>query len=264
MQYGFIGLGNMASAIIKGMLHTQSFAPVAIYGHTPRPGNVADFLKDTGIGFYPALEELVAAVDVIVLAVKPQVLPSVLPGIAPLPLDGKLVISIAAGKPLAFFEEALGKNTAIARVMPNINAKVGASTSAFTVNSQVTEPQKAAIQSVFAAIGSVMEIPEHLFPVFSAVAGAAPAFCYMYIDALARAGVRGGMPRKLALEAAASTVLGSAKMVLESGEHPFSLIDQVTSPGGTTIEGICALQRLGFESAVHQAVEAVINKDKLL
>ena len=264
MQYGFIGLGNMASAIIKGMLQAQRFDPADIYGHTPRPGNAEALLNSTGIGFCSTQEELAAAVDVIVLAVKPQVLPSVLPGIAALPLDGKLVISIAAGKPLAFFEEALGHNTAIARVMPNINAKAGASTSAFTANSRVTEPQSAAIPSMFAAVGSIMEIPEHLFPIFSAVAGAAPAFCYMYIDALARAGVRGGMPRKLALEAAASTVLGSAKMVLESGEHPFALIDQVTSPGGTTIEGICALQRLGFESAVHQAVEAVVTKDKLL
>ena len=264
MRYGFIGLGNMASAIIRGMIASELCAPGDIYGYEIRPEAARLLCKATSIPLCDTLEQTVAAADVLILAVKPQVLGSVLHDLKAFALQDKLIISIAAGKDLAFLGEGLGAQASIVRVMPNINAKVGASTSAFTANAQVTEEQKRTVEALFAAIGTVMELPETLFPVFSAIAGAAPAFCYMYIDALARAGVKGGMQRAQALEAAASTVLGSARMILESSEHPFTLIDQVTSPGGTTIEGICTLQRLGFESAVHQAIEAVVQKDKSL
>ena len=264
MRYGFIGLGNMASAIIKGMIQGGVCAPEDIYGYDVHQETLRRVHEDTTIRPCANLEQLATSAQVIVLAVKPQVLSRVLAELNGLTLREKLFISIAAGKNLAFLREGLGADAAIVRVMPNINAKVLSSTSAYTTEGGVSAGQKQVVESLFSSIGTVMELPEPLFPVFSALAGAAPAFCYMYIDALARAGVHGGMSRKQALEAAASTVLGSAKMVLESGEHPFALIDQVTSPGGTTIEGICALQRLGFESAVHQAVEAVVEKDKRL
>ena len=113
-------------------------------------------------------------------------------------------------------------------------------------------------------MGSAVELPEEQFSIFSAIAGASPAFSYMYIDALARAAVRGGLPKDKALEIAASSVYGSAKMILESREHPFALIDQVSSPGGITIEGVCTLQENGFESAVHKAVAASAMKDRNL
>lgn len=263
MRYGFIGLGNMASAIIRGMLRGGLCAPNDIYGYDVNPETAGPLQADTGISLASGLKDVTAA-DVVILCVKPQALGGVLADIKALSLTGKLFISIAAGKDLAFLLAGLGENTPVIRVMPNINAKVGAATSAYAANSHARGEHKAIVSRLFSSVGTVMELPEALFSVFSALAGAAPAFCYLYIDALARAGVRGGMPRKLALEAAASTVLGSAKMILESGEHPFELIDQVSSPGGTTVEGICALQRLGFESAVHQAVEAVVNKDKSL
>ncbi|MDR2161140.1 MAG: pyrroline-5-carboxylate reductase [Desulfovibrio sp.] len=263
MRYGFIGLGNMASAIIRGMIASDRFRPRQIQGYDILPETASALARSTGITLLESPAEAARA-DILILAVKPQILEGVLRDLRALPLDCALVISIAAGRDLAFLQTWLGENTPLVRVMPNINAKVGAATSALAANDRVSTELKEEAARIFSSVGSVMELPETLFPVFGAIAGASPAFCYLYIDALARAGVRGGMSRTQALKAAAGTVLGSARMVLESGEHPFALIDQVSSPAGTTVEGICALQSLGFESAVHQAVAAVMRRENSL
>ena len=262
MKYGFVGLGNMATAIIKGMISSGEYLPEKILGYAPsvRTGRPA---AEMGATICASLAEAASA-DVLLLAVKPQVMPSVLKELRGLGLAGKLVISVAAGRTLAFLQDGLGPDVAIARAMPNINAKVGASTSAFAANSHCTEAQKIIVQALFFTVGSAVELPEEQFSIFSAIAGASPAFSYMYIDALARAAVRGGLPKDKALEIAASSVYGSAKMILESREHPFALIDQVSSPGGITIEGVCTLQENGFESAVHKAVAASAMKDRNL
>lgn len=174
------------------------------------------------------------------------------------------MISIAAGKTLGFIEEALGFSPALVRVMPNINAKVGAAMSAFCANQQVTQEQKKLVARLFCAIGQVKELDEAFFPLFGVIAGSAPAFAYLFIDSLARAAVKNGMQKQVALEIAAQTVLGSAKLILEGGEHPWALIDQVCSPGGTTIEGIAALQDAGFEAGVRKSVDAALEKDRKL
>lgn len=262
MKYGFVGLGNMATAIIKGMILSGEYLPGNILGYAPsvradRP------VARMGVTICASLAEAVAA-DVVVLAIKPQVMPPVLQELRSLNLAEKLIISVAAGRTLAFLRDGLGPDAAIVRVMPNINAQVGASTSAFAANSRCTDAHKIIVQALFTASGSITELPEEQFSIFSAVAGASPAFSYMYIAALARAAVRGGLPRDKALKIAASSVYGSARMVLESPEHPFALIDQVSSPDGITVEGICLLQEYGFESAVHKAVAAAALKDKNL
>ena len=264
MKYGFVGLGNMGTAILKGMIVSGKYLPANILGYDPFVGS-SHVAAEMGATICPSLAEVVLA-DVLLLAVKPQVMPPVLKELRELNLDRahKLVISVAAGRTLTFLQDGLGPGLPIARVMPNINAKVGASTSAFAVNSLCTESHKNTVLDLFATIGAIIELPEEQFSIFTAIAGSSPAFSYMYIDALARAAVRGGLSRDKALEIAASTVFGSAKMILESREHPFTLIDQVSSPGGTTIEGICALQEHGFESAVHKAVAAAALKDKNL
>ena len=263
MKYGFIGLGNMATAIIKGMILSTSYDSKGILGYDPYSKAGRDLASDMGIRVCASLAELAAA-DVLVLAVKPQTLPEVMRELRPLNISGKLVISIAAGRSLAVLQEGLGHGMAIVRVMPNINAKVGAATSAFAANGNCGEEQKIIVDALFSTIGTILELPEEQFAVFTAIAGCSPAFSYMYIDALARAAVRRGIPKAKALEIAASSVYGSAKMILETREHPFALIDQVSSPGGTTVEGVCALQEHGFESAVHKAVEAAVMKDKVL
>ena len=261
MKYGFIGLGNLASAIIKGMVHKGNFKPESICGYDPVPAACKAITGATGIGALSSGAEVVKASDVIIIAVKPQMMETALKEMLQSPVQGKLFISIAAGKDMAFISGFLGADAPLIRVMPNINAKVGAATCALSANARATEEHKEIARAIFNTIGSVTDLPETHMSIFMAIAGASPAYAYMYIDALARVGVKFGLPKKLALEIAASTVLGSAKMVLESGEHPFELIDQVCSPGGTTIEGILALQKLGMESAVHQAVEAAVNKD---
>lgn len=134
--------------------------------------------------------------------------------------------------------------------------------SAYCKNNIVTAEQEEFVNRVFSACGKIVYVEEEQFPIFSAIAGCSPAFAYLYIDSLARAGVKHGMNKKTALEIAAQTVLGSAKLILESGEHPWELIDQVCSPGGTTIEGVLSLQENGFETEITKAVDASFNKDK--
>lgn len=259
MKYGFIGLGNMASAIIRGLV--KNGVPGAnIYGSSARAATGQALAAATGLQPCASSLEVVEKAEVIVLAVKPQVLPQVLEEIKEQPLEGKLFISIAGGLTLAWLRGSLGP-VPLVRVMPNINSKIGAATSLLCAGPDASADHIAQAREIFSAVGSVMEIPEHLFAAATAISGASPAFSYMYIDALARAGVRFGIPKRLALEIAASSVLGSARMILESDEHPMSLADQVCSPAGTTIAGVLSLRENAFESAVHQAVEAVVRRD---
>lgn len=264
MKFGFIGLGNMASAIIKGMVASGQYEAANIFGFNRSTAKTENLATNYGITASTSIETLVQAVDVVVLSVKPQMLPDVLPLIRPLLRPEQIIISIAAGKPLAYFQEQLGEDVSIIRVMPNINATIGASTSCFSTLPTATIEQKQIVQQMFATVGSIIELPEHQFSIFTSIACSSPAFSYLYIDSLARAAVKEGMPKQLALEIAASSVLGSAKMVLQSEEHPWTLIDQVCSPGGTTIEGVTSLQVNHFESTIYEAVDAVTSKDRTL
>ena len=263
MKFGFIGAGNMAAAIIKGMtIGTKSYKGEDI-SVTSKTVTSAQKLADIcGAVALSSAAEVVQESDVLVLAVKPHVLASVVPALKEeIAAKKPLVVSIAAGKTLDYLAELLPEGTPIVRVMPNINAKIGASTNGMCANAYVTEEQKAVVKGMFETIGTVIEVDEAHFGIFTVLAGSAPAFHYLYMDALARAAVKAGMPKKQALEIAAAAVEGSAKMVLESGEHPMALVDQVCSPGGTTIEGIAALQANGFEATVTKAFDAVLEKD---
>lgn len=263
MKFGFIGAGNMAGAIVKGMtIGTNSYDGKNIIITSKTVTSAKTLAETCGALAVASAAEVAAESDVLVLAVKPHVLASVVPALKE-EIAGKkpLVISIAAGKTLAYLAELLPAGTPIARVMPNINAKIGAATNGMCVNGFVTEEQKAIVRGMFETIGTVIEVDENQFGIFTVLAGSAPAFAYLYMDALARAAVKAGMPKKQALEIAAATVEGSAKMVLESGEHPMALVDQVCSPGGTTIEGVAALQANGFEAALTKAFDAVLEKD---
>ncbi|GFI61600.1 pyrroline-5-carboxylate reductase [Clostridiales bacterium] len=266
MKYGFIGAGNMASAIIKGMtIGTNSFNGKDIYVYNIHRSSAESLSEKCGTNVCDSAQELINCCDVIILAVKPNVLPEVIKEVKEKLLEkSPLLISIAAGKTIEFLQGITDPQIPIVRVMPNINAKVGCSTSAFCTSDSVTEEQKDIVKSLFSTIGSITELPEKLFSIHGVIGGSAPAFAYLYIDALARAAVKAGMSKPMALEMTAQTVLGSAKMVLESGEHPWALIDQVCSPGGTTIEGICSLEANGFEAAIHQAFDSVYEKDKKL
>lgn len=265
MKIGLMGMGNMATAIVKGVLQSQAARPdelVAFDVDLPKSQTVG---KIFGIEVVSQPDALIAKSDCVILAVKPNVLPTLVPTLREgLKERNPLIISIAAGKTLSFLEELLPEGCRLVRVMPNINAVVLSSMSAYCSNSRVTGEDRQLVERLFSSVGKLLELEESYFPVFGVLAGCSPAYGYLFIDSLARAGVKNGLDKKRALEIAAQTMLGSAKMVLESGEHPQELIDRVCSPGGTTIQGLCALQEGGLESAVVKAVDAAVERDRTM
>lgn len=264
MAIGFLGAGNMASAIIRGLCaHGWNGSEIFAYD---TDGDKLKALQETcGIQVVGSPEELPALTTTLVVAVKPQVLSVALPPLREqLQKWRPLVLSIAAGTTLDTLSSLTGGNLPLCRVMPNLCATVGAAVSAFCVSSLVTAEQKALITRLLNAFGTALELPEHQFSIFSALGGCSPAFTLLYIDALAEAGVRGGLPKSQALEVAAQAVYGAAKLLQESGEHPRTLIDRVCSPAGTTIEGLSALQHAGFEAAVMDAAQKSCDRDRQL
>jgi len=260
LTYGFIGLGNMSTAIIKGMIASGDILPKQIYGMNRSLKKTTHLAEQLAIHPTKSIAELMNCSDVIIIGVKPQNLEEVLPIIKENINERHIIVSIAAGKSLQYLEQHLQTNRPIFRIMPNINAVVGASTSCYSANVANKEAREI-VENIFSKVGTIVELPESLFSTFTSIGCASPAFTYLYIDSLARAGVKEGMSKEMALKVAASSVLGSAKMILESGEHPWALIDQVCSPGGTTIRGVTELQHNNFESSVYKAVQAVSDRD---
>lgn len=264
MKIGFIGAGNMGGAILRGLV-SGGFRGGDILVYDTDSAKLMKLFEDYGICIASSTEDVAEAADAVVMAVKPQMLPAVLSSLTPvLHRRSSLVISIAAGKTLATLEEILGAGLPVVRVMPNIAAKVGEGMAAFCANAQVTDAHKSTVRLIFEAVGEVIELEERLFSAYSALASCSPAFSLLYIDALAEAGVRYGIPKSTALKIAAQSVLGTTRLLQETGEHPRALIDQVCSPAGTTIEGLCALQEGGFEAAVLEAVRKSYERDKQL
>lgn len=264
MKMAFIGAGNMAGAIIRGMCRS-SFAGSDITAYDIDTTKTAALAGECGITAAQSAEEAVAGADAVVLAVKPQMFGKVVPPLREMLQAGNtLLVSIAAGKTLADIEALAGETLPIIRVMPNICATVGASIAAYTGNAQTTTEHRELVKRIFDAVGQSMELEETYFSAFAAIAGCSPAFTLLYIESLAQAGVKYGIPKQKSLEIASQAVLGTARLLQETGEHPHVLMDAVCSPAGTTIEGVCALQREGFEAAVLAAVDASLQKDKKL
>ena len=262
MKIGFIGAGNMAGAIIRGMV-SGGFHGSDILAYDTDNAKLVQLFEDCGIRIASSGKEVAEQADALVFAVKPQMFPAVLPPLAPALHNGNtLVISIAAGKSIESIEELLGAGLPVIRVMPNIAAKVGESMAAFCANPFVDESQKGIARMIFESVGEVIELEERLFSIYASLASCSPAYTLLYIDALAEAGVRYGIPKATALKIVAQSVLGTTRMLQETGEHPRVLIDQVCSPAGTTIEGLCALQDNGFETAVLEAIRMSYEKDK--
>lgn len=264
MKIGFIGLGNMAKAMIGGMLQNQIVKAGDIIG-TARTRETRESMREA---FGIEVRETNAAVawetDVIILAVKPQFLQEVIGEIRDEVTLGKLVISIAAGKSLAWIEEAFGKEIRLVRCMPNTPALVGAGCTGVCVNAQVDQEQTDYSIRLMESFGRASLVPEHLMDAVGAVSGSSPAYVFMFIEAMADAAVAAGMPRKQAYEFAAQAVYGSAKLVLESGMHPAQLKDMVCSPAGTTIQGVRVLEEKGMRGAVIDALTATVEQSKKL
>ncbi len=260
---GFIGAGNMASAIIAGMCKAEfvKSEDIAVFDLDESKTKVLHV--NYGVTVKTSAKEIAEECEFIVLAVKPNIIASVLSDIDGIAKEkNPLFISIAAGKTTEYLLSCVSYEAKFIRVMPNINALVGAAVSGYCGTANVSEKDMSFAESFCECFGTAVKIDEKLFPIFSAIGGCSPAFTYMYIDALARAAVKNGMPKAQALKVAAQSVLGSAKTILESDDHPWTLVDRVCSPGGTTIEGVASLQNDGFEAAVMNAVQASFNKDK--
>lgn len=263
MKLGFIGTGNMAGAIMGGIIQKGIFCPEQIIGADISEAGRRKAKETYGIEVTEDNRKAAAA-EVLVLSVKPQFYADAIAEIRDCIRDDQLVITIAPGKTLSWLEEQFGKRVKIVRTMPNTPALVGEGMTAACVNQYVTEEEKAYALKILDSFGKVELVPEHLIDAVVAVSGSSPAYVFMFIEAMADAAVAEGMPRTQAYEFAAQAVYGSAKMVLETGKHPGELKDMVCSPAGTTIEAVRILEKKGFRSAVIEAMRACADVSRRL
>jgi pyrroline-5-carboxylate reductase len=260
LRWGFIGSGKMATALIQGMLRAGSAEAGAITASDPVEAARATLAAQTGISVTDSNRQVANESDVIVLAVKPQSMPEALATLRDVVTPEHLVISIAAGVSLATISAGLGAERRLARVMPNTPALLGEGASGYCLGPHARTGDEVIVQTCLSAVGRAFRVPEPLLDAVTGLSGSGPAFVYVIIEALSDGGVRVGLPRDVATALAAQTVLGAARMVLETGEHPGVLKDQVTSPGGTTIAGLHALEKGGVRAALMDAVEAATRR----
>lgn len=259
MKLGVIGAGNMGRAILLGILASGLITKDDIVASNRTE---ADRDKTEKLGVNVTGDNTdVARAECVILAVKPAKLADVIHEIAPVVGTDTLIVSVAAGQSIALIESLFGKPVQVVRAMPNTPALVREGMTALCANNLVSEESFAWVQALFATCGRVEVIPESLMGAAGTVSGASPAWVYMLIEAMADGAVRDGMPRAQAYKFAAQAVQGAAKMVLESGLHPGELKDQVTSPGGTTIEAVRVLEERGFRGAVIDAMGACTAKN---
>jgi pyrroline-5-carboxylate reductase len=254
--FGFLGAGQMATALARAWLNAGLLRPEQVRASDPSATAREAFRTATGVTATVDNSELVANSDVVFLAVKPQMMASLLSEVRPFWTSRHLVVSVAAGVTLRQLADGIGPTGRLVRVMPNTPCLVSASASAFTAGPNTTAEDVALVQRLLDAVGTAFSVPEGQLDAVTGLSGSGPAFVYVMIEALSDGGVRVGLPRDVALSLAAQTVLGAAKMVLETGLHPGLLKDRVASPGGTTIAGLHALERGGLRGVLMDAVEA--------
>lgn len=262
MKIGFIGLGNMAKAMIGGMLEKGIAGKEDIIGSAKTAATLESMKAAYGIETTLDNKAVAAGSDVLILAVKPQFFGEVIPEIRDAVKEDALIISIAAGKTIADIEALFDKDIKLIRCMPNTPALVGEGCSGVCQNGKVSEEEMIKCMELVRSFGLAEEVPERLIDAVAGVSGCSPAYVFMFMEALADGAVEGGMPRKQAYTFAAQAVMGSAKLMLETGKHPGELKDMVCSPAGTTIEGVRVLEEKGFRGAVMDAVRATVEKAK--
>ncbi|PLX32935.1 MAG: pyrroline-5-carboxylate reductase [Clostridiales bacterium] len=257
---GIIGCGNMGRGILEGILKNGLMEAGKVFIYDKDSSKTAEMKERLGVNVSEDSTELMRDADVVVLAVKPNIYKPVLEQIKGSVRKDQIIVTIAAGINLAFVEGILGKDKRIVRTMPNTPALVGEGMTAVVPGKGSGEDDLQTVVEIFKGIGKVEVVPEYLIDAVIGISGSAPAYVYMFIEAMADGAVRGGMPRDKAYRFASQAVLGSAKMVLESGMHPGELKDMVCSPGGTTIEAVASLEENGFRGVVIDAVEACMEK----
>lgn len=265
MKIGFIGMGNMAGAMIGGMLKKGIVPKEDILGSAKTEATRSNIHAQYGIGVTADNKEVAQMADVLFLAVKPMFILEVIDEIKKVVRKNTVIVSIAAGKTIAQIKEGFGFDEyKIIRCMPNTPALVLEGCTGVCATESVTEEEMNTVLGLLNAFGKASIVPERLMDVVVGVSGSSPAYVFMFIEAMADGAVAAGMPRKQAYEFAAQAVLGSAKMVLETGMHPGELKDMVCSPGGTTIQAVKVLEEEGMRAAVLKAMEACIEKAKNL
>ncbi|WBW99751.1 pyrroline-5-carboxylate reductase [Oceanirhabdus sp. W0125-5] len=261
---GFIGCGNMGSAMVGGMIKSGNIDKknIFIFDHSSKKSS---YLKEIyGINIVKSNKEIASECEIIILSVKPNIYKEVIEEIRDIVDEKKIVVTIAAGQTIADVEKMFNKPVRIIRTMPNTPALVGEGMSALCKNELATKEDLEDIKVLFESFGEAEIIKEDLIDAFIAVSGSSPAYVFMFIEALADGAVLEGMPRDKAYKMACQAVLGSAKMVMESGEHPGKLKDNVCSPGGTTIEAVAELESKGFKSAVISAMRKCAHKSRYM
>ncbi|WP_298436521.1 pyrroline-5-carboxylate reductase [Geobacter sp.] len=258
-KLGFIGGGNMAEAIIKGLLAGRVPAADILVAEPVAPRR-EELRSRYGVDARAENTDVVTASDAVILAVKPQLFRGVIAGMGSGSLDGKLLISIMAGVTAAAIEEACDGPVRVIRVMPNTPALVLHGASALSRGTHATDEDLFFARGIFDLVGTSCVVEEKLMDAVTGLSGSGPAYVFTFIEALSDAGVKNGLPRDVAARLAAQTVLGAAKLVMESGEHPAILREKVTSPGGTTIAGLASLEQNGFRGMVIGAVDAATTR----
>lgn len=256
MKVGFIGVGKMASAIINGLKQTDH--DIIISGSTlNRSKEIADKLQ---VAYADSHQDLIDQTDFIILGIKPQLFETILT-----PLTFKQpIMSMAAGLSLDRISQIVGNHLPLFRIMPNMNAQILQSTTAICYNKLVDPALFLSVKEMVDSFGSSFPIPEKDFDTFTALAGSSPAYIYLFIEAMAKAGVKNGMPKDMVLEIVSQTVAASAQQLLLGSERPPDLIDKICSPGGTTIAGLMELEKQGLTYAVSSAIDKTIDKAKTL
>lgn len=257
---GFIGCGNMAQAMLKGILAKGLYKKDDIIVSRRTESALDEIQKTLGVKTTTDNKQVAEKADVLVLAIKPYQFAEVIPAIADVVKEDTLVISIAAGQSIGNIEKLFGKTIKLVRTMPNTPALVLAGATGMCFNAQVEQAEQEKAIALFESFGVVAVVAESMMDTVIGVSGSSPAYVFMFIEAMADAAVGDGMPRAQAYQLAAQSVMGSAKMVLETGKHPGELKDMVCSPGGTTIEAVRVLEEKGLRSAVIEGQKACVKK----
>lgn len=262
MKIGFIGVGNMGGAILRGYVKANPQEAKNICGVNRSPEKIQRLADELGVRRVNSIAEATAESDILVLGVKPHMFEGVLSQMEDAMRPEKIIVSIAAGITMEYIEQFFSRQTKVVRTMPNTPALVGEGMTALCRNRHITDSEFEAVTDIFRGVGKAQAVSEELLDAVGGVSGSSPAYVYLFIEALADAAVAEGMYRPMAYEFAAQAVLGAAKMVLETGDHPGSLKDAVCSPGGSTIEAVRALERDGFRFAVMDAVKTAADKTR--
>ena len=264
LTIGFLGAGRMATALAGGFIRAGLTTPKQLLASDVSDSARKAFTQHTGAKATDSNREVARFAQVLMLAVKPDQVSTVLAGVRDHFTEKHLLISIAAGVPLSILEAALQAGIRVIRVMPNTPALVGQSATAFALGKAASLEDADLAARLFSAVGIAFQLKESLLDAVTGLSGSGPAYVYLFIEALSDGGVAAGLPRDVATKLAAQTLLGSAKMVLETGQHPGALKDMVTSPGGTTIEGLHELEKGKLRGVIMSAVRAATDKSRKL